>query len=118
MSDVIQIVGLRVPVFIGVPDEERATAQEVKISVDLEVASVAPAARKDAMSLSIDYYVVSQFMHNLCAARPRKLIETLAEELAVALLREYGSLERVTVEVRKFILPDADYVTVRLTRTR
>jgi dihydroneopterin aldolase len=43
------------------------------------------------------------------------LIETLAEETAAHLLARFP-LRKVAVEVRKFILPDVDYVSVTAIR--
>jgi dihydroneopterin aldolase len=45
------------------------------------------------------------------------LIETLAEETAAHLLAQF-SLRKVEVEVRKFVLPDANYVSVTAVRER
>ena len=42
-------------------------------------------------------------------------METLAEEIAADLLGSFP-IRRVAVEVRKFILPETDYVAVRIDR--
>jgi dihydroneopterin aldolase len=51
----------------------------------------------------------------VAAARPRKLIETLAEEIAQAILAGFA-VKKVEVEIRKFILPDAEWVGVAIER--
>jgi dihydroneopterin aldolase len=47
--------------------------------------------------------------------REWKLIETLAVDLAGMILREFRPA-RVAVEVKKFVLPEARWVSVRLRR--
>jgi dihydroneopterin aldolase len=58
---------------------------------------------------------VTEFVKDLSLARPRRLIETLADEIAMALLTRFP-LRAVNVELRKFILPDAAFVAVRVHR--
>jgi len=110
----IHIENLRVPTRIGVPDEERAGVQEVAICLTMEPER-AMAGLGDAIGKTIDYYAVGQRVAAIAAAGERKLIETLAEDIAEALLREFA-LGAVVVEVRKFILENADYVAVKLER--
>jgi dihydroneopterin aldolase len=43
------------------------------------------------------------------------LIETAAVEIAGVVLREFRP-RRVSVEVKKFVLPEAEYVSVRVSR--
>ena len=45
----------------------------------------------------------------------RKLIETLADQLAAALLAEF-SLRWIEITIRKFILPNAEWVSVSIRR--
>ena len=64
------------------PDAERAAAQKLLISLDLAVDSFARAAASDDVSLTVDYFAVTERVKALIAQRPRKLLETLAEEIA------------------------------------
>ena len=64
---------------------------------------------------TIDYAAVCEALKTLAAARPRKLVETLAEEIAADLLSRFP-IRHVAVEVRKFILPETDYVAIRIER--
>jgi dihydroneopterin aldolase len=108
----IEIRRLKVRAFIGVPDEERAAEQELKVSV-----SIAPrlgfAAMGDEIGGTVDYAVLASGIQELALARPRKLIETLAADIAVFVLEDPQAAE-VEVEVEKFILPDTDCVAVRV----
>lgn len=110
----IHIEGLRVPTRVGVPDEERATAQDVAICVTM-VPERAMVGLGDTIGKTVDYFAVSERVAAIASEGERKLIETLAEDVAEVLLREFA-LESVIVEVRKFILENADYVAVKLQR--
>ncbi|MEM6911730.1 MAG: dihydroneopterin aldolase [Verrucomicrobiota bacterium] len=110
----IRIHELELPTYIGVPEEERATQQVVRASVNLFPRGGLEGLG-DEMERSLDYYVVAQRLKALAAQRERKLIETLAEDLVEGLWAEF-SLRRVEVELRKYILPDASYVSVSLVR--
>jgi dihydroneopterin aldolase len=48
-------------------------------------------------------------------ARPRLLLETLAEEIAAELLARFP-LRAIDVDLRKYILPDTAYVAVQIRR--
>lgn len=115
MSDSIVIRNLDAWSHIGVPDEERALKQKLKISVSFKARNVAAAAAADDLALSTDYFAVGERVKEIAAERPRKLIETLAEDLARGILAEFG-LPKVRIEIRKFILPDAEWVGIEIER--
>ena len=108
----IEIRRLRVQTFIGVPEEERASAQELRVSV-----SISPhlgfAAMEDEIGRTIDYAALAAGVQTRALARPRKLVETLAAGIAGFVL-EQPQAAAVEVVVEKFILPDADCVAVRV----
>lgn len=110
----IRIEALRVRTQIGVPDQERADWQEVEIDLHIEPALEFPAMQDD-ITRTIDYALVCERIAELAAARPRKLIETLAEEIANLVRLDFGAWS-VEVEVRKFILPQTRHVAVRCRR--
>jgi dihydroneopterin aldolase len=49
--------------------------------------------------------------------RRDRLIETLADALATRLLQSYA-IDRVAIEIRKYILPDVEFVSITVTRER
>lgn len=112
--DEIRISALRLTTHIGVPDEERATSQVLEADVTLRIAGRFE-AMNDEISATIDYAAVAARLQELAAERPRRLIETLAAEMAVCVMKEFQAVG-VTLDLRKRILPDTDHVAVRLVR--
>jgi FolB domain-containing protein len=108
----ISIVDLEVFYCVGVPDEERARPQRLLLTVELNLASP---ARSDNIIHTIDYYTVSQRLLMFGDGHSWKLIETLAADIADMILFEFKP-ESVTVEVRKFSVPQARHISVSLTR--
>ncbi len=112
--DSIRIHRLRAPTRVGVPDAERAAPQVVELCIEL-----APQRGfhllADQISEAVDYYAVSRAALKVAADGERKLIETLAEDIATSLLGQFA-LAEIGVEVRKFILPETEYVSVRVQR--
>lgn len=116
MSDLIRIVDLEVQAHIGVPDAERAQVQKLLISVEMSVESFTHAAATDNLSKTVNYFDVAQHVKSFVAGHHRKLLETLAEQLAADLLKNFA-IKKLTLEIKKFILPDARWVSVEITRT-
>jgi len=112
----IRIVDLEVHYCVGVPDEERQQPQRLLISVLMEH-DFSLAAANDRLAQTIDYYAVSQKILKYGEGRNWKLVEKLVVNLADMILSEYKP-RSVTVEVKKFIIPQAAYVSVECTRER
>lgn len=113
-ADSIQIFALELSARVGVPDEERSESQRLTANL-----SIFPkrgfVALDDRLEKTVDYFALSRRVKQLAAARPRKLIETLAEEICTCVLEEFA-VSRVSLELRKYILPDTEYVAVCLSR--
>jgi len=116
MPDRIRIESLELSAHIGVPDEERATAQRLTASLVLEPIRDFRAL-DDRIENTVDYFAVCQCVKALSLARPRRLLETLAEEIAAELLVRFP-LRSVELELRKFILPDTAFVAIQIRRER
>jgi len=113
---IIGIRGLNVTARIGVSEEERKTLQ--KLLLDLNFAATnQPVELNDEILLTVDYHAVSRRVAEIAGERPRRLIETLADELTVALLAEF-QLRWIEITVRKFILPQTEWVSVTTRRDR
>ena len=112
--DIITISDLVVFYHVGVPEDERAKAQRLLLTVEMET-DFAVSAATDEIERTVDYYSVSRRLLKMGEGRSWKLIEALAVEMAESLLREYP-IKVVTVEVKKFILPETRYVSVKTRR--
>jgi FolB domain-containing protein len=114
MSEVICIRDLEVFYRVGVPDDERAQPQRLLITVEMQI-DISGAVQSDDLSKTIDYFAVSQRLLQFGEGREWKLIETLASEIADCVRVEFGATG-ATVEVKKFVIPEARWVSVRVTR--
>ncbi len=112
--DEIRLHGVDLPVQIGVPEEERADWQTLQADISLGLERTFE-SMEDDLSQTIDYSAVALRMKALAAAKPRRLIESLAAEMTQVLLAEFGA-NTATVTLRKRILPGCDHVAVSLTR--
>ena len=116
IMDTITISDLEVHYCVGVPDEERAKPQRLLLTVVMEH-DFRTAATEDELSDTIDYFAVSQRLLKFGDGVHWRLIETLAVDIAQMLLEEFGP-RSVTVEVKKFIIPEARHVSVRAMRSK
>jgi len=110
----ITIVDLEVFYRVGVPDLERAPAQRLQLTVELAF-DFSAAARSNDIADTIDYQAVSQRLLRFGDGRSWKLIEKLATDIANTILIEFKPAA-VTVEVKKFIIPEARHVAVTVTK--
>jgi dihydroneopterin aldolase len=112
----ISIVDLEVSYHVGVPDAERAQPQRLLLTIELE-ADFSAAARSDGIADTIDYFAVTRRLLGFGKGREWKLIEKVAADIADMVLAEFNP-QAVTVEVKKFIIPQARHVAVTLTKVR
>lgn len=112
--DQIIIEDLAAQFRVGVPDSERAESQRLLLTIVMEH-DFTRAAEGDLLDQTIDYYAVAQRLLHMGTGREWKLIETLAVEIADLVLREFKPA-RVSVEVKKFIIPEARHVSVKVQR--
>ena len=112
----ISIVDLEVFYRIGVPDAERAQPQRLLLTVEMDF-DFAAAAKSDAIADTIDYFAVSQRLLKFGDGREWKLIEKLAADIADTILAEFKP-QSVTVEVKKFVIPQARHISVVVSRNR
>jgi 7,8-dihydroneopterin aldolase/epimerase/oxygenase len=112
----ISIVDLEVFYRVGVPDAERAQPQRLLLTVGME-SDFSAAAKSDGIADTIDYFAVSQRLLKFGDGRSWKLIEKLAADIADAILTEFKPAG-ITIEVKKFVIPQARHVSVSVTRKR
>ena len=112
----ISIIDLEVAYRVGVPDEERATPQRLLLTIEMDF-DFSRAAQTDSIADTIDYFAVSQRLLKFGDGQSWKLIEKLAADLASLVLSEFKP-ESVSVEVKKFVIPQASHVLVKVERIR
>jgi dihydroneopterin aldolase len=115
-ADTITLADVEVHYRVGVPDAERAQPQRLLLTIEMQH-DFARAAASDDLRETIDYYAVSRRLLKFGEGRSWKLIEKLASDIAALVLADFGAAS-VSVEVKKFIIPEARHVSVRLTRNR
>lgn len=107
-SEKILIKSLEVWCRIGVTEAERVSPQ--RLLLDIEITPLRKFADlHDRLDLTVDYSEVAIQVASLASQRPRNLIETLAFECANWILLHFPAAS-ARVCVRKFILPNADFV--------
>jgi dihydroneopterin aldolase len=115
MNEIV-IRGLKIRAHVGVPDEELASAQEIHFDLTI-TPLVGFGEAGDDLSRTVDYAAVVSSVEEIVRARPRRLIETLAYDVASVVIDHFAAAS-VTVEIRKFILPQTDWVAVRCSLSR
>jgi dihydroneopterin aldolase len=114
--DRIHIEQLMLAGRVGVPEKERAAVQRLTANITLWPLQQ-PEELHDDIAKTVNYSKVCEETKKFVLGRSDKLIETLADRLASHLL-ELFPIQKIEIELRKFVLPDADYVSVIVTRSR
>jgi FolB domain-containing protein len=112
----ITIVDLEVFYRVGISEEERAKPQRLLLTLDVKF-DFSSAAVSGRIGRTIDYYEITQRLLKLGETRNWRLIESVATDVADKILSEFHP-ESVTIEVKKFSIPEARYVSVSLTKQR
>lgn len=115
-GDAIRIEQLEVFARIGVPDDERSHPQRLTVSMTFWPAGEGLELGDD-LSRTVDYAAVYAETRKFVDSRSDRLLETLADALATHLLGAF-EIRKITLELRKFILPDVEFVSVTVTRER
>lgn len=97
--DLILLSGVELTLHLGVPAEERAVPQTITVDIELEF-DTSPAALADDFQLTVDYAAVHGIAVRVAASRPFALIESLAGEMAAAILAE-SPVASVRILIRK-----------------
>ena len=112
----ITIVDLEVFWRVGVSDEERAKPQRLLVTVDMSL-DFSSAALSDRIEKTINYQAVVDGLLKFGEERSWKLVEKMAANVADWVLDEFNP-QGVMVEVKKFAIPQAKFVSVSLGKSR
>lgn len=116
--DQIIIENLQIYAHHGVYREENEKGQNFYVNAVMETDTV-NAGTLDDLNLSTNYGEVCTFINNFVKEHTYKLIETVAEKTAEAVLLRFPLIRRITLEIRK---PEApvplpfESVSVKITR--
>src|ERR1043166_1890023 len=112
--DEIHIEHFGVSSVIGVSEHERKAPQRLTINISFwprrQTRDMA-----DKIGQTVNYAVVAEETQRFVHDQAVNLIETLADALAAHLLKNFP-IEKITVEIRKFPLEHAKYVSAIVVR--
>jgi FolB domain-containing protein len=115
-GDVIRIERIELLARVGVPDDERAQPQRLTIHIAFWP-NKSGAELNDDIAQAVNYAAVCAEVRKFVGERRDRLIETLADALAFQLLDMF-EIRRIRIELRKYILPEVEFVSVTVTRER
>jgi dihydroneopterin aldolase/2-amino-4-hydroxy-6-hydroxymethyldihydropteridine diphosphokinase len=110
----IHIEQLKVLARVGVTESERARRQRLVLNITLWPARDLRDLQ-DSIGRTVDYSLVCRETKLFLSRQSPKLVETLANNLTAHLLRKFR-IRKISIEIRKFVLKDAAYVAVTVTR--
>jgi len=113
-EDRIRIEQLKISARVGVAKTERKKSQRLSVSITIWPRCQAEDLHDDVRK-TVDYSDVCQETKKFVQKRSDRLIETLAGGIADHLLRKFA-IRKIAVELRKFVLKDAAYASVTVTR--
>jgi 7,8-dihydroneopterin aldolase/epimerase/oxygenase len=109
-QDSIHIDQLELSAHIGVPEEERLHPQRLTLQPKHDFTAL-----DDQLTNTVDYFALTRRVRDIAAQSRWKLIESLAQEIATRILAEFD-VQSLQIELRKYILPDTNFVAVRIAR--
>lgn len=115
--DCIHLANVLLASRIGVTEAEREAHQPLGLFLTLRLTARCESFADD-LARTANYAAVRLTALAIAAERPRHLLETLAADLATGILADYPACAAVEVELRKWVLPDTDFVAIHLCRRR
>ena len=114
MPDRLIIRGLEAACRIGTTEQEQTTPQAIWIDIELAI-DAAKAARRDDVIDAVDYASLTNTVKALAEATTYRLLETLAEEIAALILKQF-LVPQVMVRITKRALPGIESAAVEIVR--
>ncbi len=111
----IHIEQLKVLARVGVTQSERTRRQRLVLNITLWPARDLRDIH-DRIGRTVDYSLVCKETKLFLSRQSPKLVETLADNLTAHLVRKFR-IRKISIEIRKFVLKDAAYAAVIVTRS-
>ena len=119
-NDKIILKGISFYGYHGVSKIERKKGQNFYVDIEMAM-DLAEAGKTDKLSKTVDYPRVYSLVKEVQSKKKYHLMETLAENIARAVLNEFDRIKEVTVKVRKSpvtIRELMEYAEVEISRLR
>jgi 7,8-dihydroneopterin aldolase/epimerase/oxygenase len=98
--DKIIIEGASFRARVGISDEERGRHQEIVLNLQAFI-DTRGAASQDDLGATVSYVEIHEVAARTIAAKAYRLIETIAEDVAAAILQSFAAVDGVAVRVAK-----------------
>ena len=118
--DQLFIEGIEFYGYHGVPDAGQQIGHRYRVDLLLEL-DLSVAGRADQLEQTVDYGAVARLVQQIGTGQSVRLMETLAERFAQAILERFPPVQRVHVRVAKRLPPTGTIVEragVAITRSR
>ena len=100
MSDKIILTGIEIFGRHGCTIEEQKLGQKFYVDLELNL-DLSKAGKSDSYEDTVDYAQVISLVEKIVSGTPRRLIETVAEELATKILSEFEKIDSLTLTLHK-----------------
>lgn len=120
LADRIAVRNLCLFAYHGVFEGEQEIGQRFYLDVVVE-ADLKPAAASDAVEHTVDYAGLVKVVSDAFTEKRQKLLETLAERVAVRIFEQFPIVEAAEISIRKPSAPIEavfDFVEIQIRRQR
>lgn len=100
MTDKIILTGIEIYGHHGCTVEEQTRGQIIKVDLEMFL-SLSKSGKSDELSDTVDYSKILFDVEKIVAGKSRKLIETVAEEIAEKILTDYEKISSLKVTLHK-----------------
>ena len=100
MKDKIILTGIEIYGYHGCSVEEQKLGQKFYVDVALNL-DLSKVGISDDYADTVDYVKILELAEKIVGGTPRRLIETVAEELATKILADFEIVEGVTITLHK-----------------
>lgn len=117
MKDFVLIQGLKLPVRIGCNPGERDYPQTLEFSSSIAVGQT-NCLITGKPGDTVCYSSVCADLKTLTSENEWSLLEQLAEDVTKLIFERYPAALEIELELRKFVIPSADWVGIKIARKR